>query len=76
MLSPDEIADKLHEASEQFKEFMQREQYAAAKRWHYNCLITADFIELDSAALNRLFGEEGAFPPELVRKAYEKAGAK
>ena len=76
MLSPNEVADKLCEASEQFKEFMLKEQYTAAKWWHHSCIVTAEFIELDGSTMSRLFGEKGAFPPELVRKAYEKAGAK
>ena len=74
MLNPNEITDKLAQAPERFREFMEQEQYTLAKWWHYGCLVTADFIELDNAEMDRLFGEDGAFPPELVKKAYGQAG--
>ena len=74
MLSMVEIVEKLNVAPVQFNQLMQEEKYCAAKWLFYSCMVTAVFIELDEAAMERLFGEDGAFDQELVKKAYEKAG--
>lgn len=74
MLTMNEIVEKLNAAPEQFNKLMQEEKYCAAKWLFYDCMVTAVFIELDEAVMERLFGEQGAFEPELVKKAYEKAG--
>lgn len=74
MLTMNEIVEKLNVAPVQFNRMMQQERYCEAKWLFYNCMVTAVFIELDEAAMERLFGEQGAFKSELVKKAYEKAG--
>lgn len=74
MLTVNEIVEKLNDAPVQFNQLMQEEKYCAAKWLFYKCMATSVFIELDSEAMERLFGENGAFNQELVRKAYEKAG--
>lgn len=74
MLTMNEIVEKLNVAPVQFNRMMQQERYCEAKWLFYNCMVTALFIELDEAAMERLFGEQGVFKPELVKKAYEKAG--
>lgn len=74
MLTINEIVEKLNVAPVQFNQMMQQERYCEAKWLFYDCMVTAVFIELDDDAMKRLFGENGAFAPELVKKAYEKAG--
>ena len=74
MLTMNETVEKLNVAPVQFNQMMQQERYCEAKWLFYDCMVTAVFIELDEEAMERLFGENGAFEPELVKKAYEKAG--
>lgn len=74
MLTMNEIVEKLNIAPVQFNQLMQQERYCEAKWLFYDCMVTAVFIELDEEAMERLFGENGAFAPELVKMAYEKAG--
>ncbi len=74
MLTMNEIVEKLTVAPVQFNQMMQQGHFCEAKWLFYNCMATAVVIELDEAAMERLFGEHGAFEPELVKKAYEKAG--
>lgn len=74
MLNMVKILEKLNVAPVQFNQLMQEEKYCAAKWLFYRCMATAVFIELDNEAMERLFGENGAFNQELVKKAYEKAG--
>lgn len=74
MLSMVEIVEKLNVAPVQFEQLMKEEKYCAAKWLFYSCMVTAVFIELDDTAMERLFGEDGAFNQELVKKAFEKAG--
>lgn len=74
MLTINEIVEKLNVAPVQFNQMMQQERYGDAKWLFYMCMATAVFIELDEEAMERLFGEHGAFEPELVKVAYEKAG--
>lgn len=74
MLSLNEIVNKISAAPEQFEQMMHSGRYSDAKWLFYACIATADFIELDNAAMERLFGDNGAFNPELVKEAYEKAG--
>lgn len=74
MLTINEIVEKLNVAPVQFNQMMQQERYCEAKWLFYDCMVTAVFIELDEEAMERLFGENGAFEQELVKKAYEKAG--
>ena len=64
MLTMNEIVEKLNVAPVQFNRMMQQERYCEAKWLFYNCMVT----------MERLFGEQGAFKPELVKKAYKKAG--
>ena len=74
MLNMMQIVDKLNVAPEQFNQLMQEEKYCQAKWLFYVCLVTAVFVEVDEAVMERLFGENGEFSTELVKKAYEKAG--
>lgn len=74
MLTMNEIVEKLNVAPMQFNQMMEQERYSEAKWLFYMCMAAAVFIELDEDAMERLFGEQGAFEPELVKKAYEKAG--
>lgn len=74
MLVLNEIVEKLNVAPVQFNQLMQEEKYCAAKWLFYDCVATAVVIELDMEAMERLFGENGAFNQELVKIAYEKAG--
>ena len=74
MLSLNEIVNKISAAPEQFEQMMHSGRYSDAKWLFYACIATADFMELDNAAMERLFGDNGAFNPELVKEAYEKAG--
>lgn len=74
MLNLIEIVGRLNAAPVWFKEMMEQERYSDAKWLFYDCMATAVLIELDEAAMERLFGEKGAFEPELVKIAYEKAG--
>lgn len=74
MLNRNEIIEKINAAPEEFGQLMQQEKYCQAKWLFYNCIATAVFVELDTPAMERLFGEHGAFDRELVKKAYEKAG--
>lgn len=74
MLTMNEIVEKLNVAPVQFNQMMQQERFCEAKWLFYDCMVTAVFIELDEEAMARLFGENGAFEQELVKKAYEKAG--
>ena len=74
MLNMIQIVDKLNATPAQFDQLMKEEKYCQAKWLFYDSMVTAVFIEMDEAAMERLFGENGAFTPELVKKAYEKAG--
>lgn len=74
MLNRNEIIEKINAAPEEFGQLMQQKKYCQAKWLFYNCIATAVFVELDAPAMERLFGEHGAFDRELVKKAYEKAG--
>ena len=74
MLSMNEIVNKISAAPAQFEQMISVGRYSEAKWLFYACIATADFIELDNAAMERLFGENGAFKPELVKEAHEKAG--
>ena len=74
MLSLNEIVNKISTAPVQFEQMMESGRYSEAKWLFYACIATADFIELDNVAMERLFGDNGAFKPELVKEAYEKAG--
>ena len=74
MLTINEIVEKLNVAPVQFNQMMQQERYGDAKWLFYDCMATAVVIEMDGEAMERLFGENGAFAPELVKMAYEKAG--
>ena len=74
MLSMNEIADKLFLAPERFNGYMQQGRYCEAKWLFYECIVVAVFAELDNAAMERLFGDDGAFDKELVKLAYVKAG--
>lgn len=74
MLNRNEIIEKINAAPEEFGQLMEQKKYCQAKWLFYNCMATAVFVELDAPAMERLFGDQGAFVPELVKKAYEKAG--
>lgn len=74
MLNLNEIVGRLNAAPVRFKELMEQERYSEAKWLFYDCMATAVLIEMDEAVMDRLFGERGAFEPELVKIAYEKAG--
>lgn len=74
MLTTKEIPEKLYRSAEEFKEYMQQGRYAAARYKYYVAVKTARFVEMDEKALEKLFGENGAFPPELVKKAWEEKG--
>lgn len=75
MLDVEKILEKIAiVAPVQFREMMQKKKYCAAKWLFYDCLVTAVFIELDDVTMEGLFGQQGVFEPELVKKAYEKAG--
>ena len=74
MLTLNEIVDKLTVAPVQFKKMVEQERYSDAKWLFYGCMATAVFIEMDDVAMERLFGEQGAFEPEMVKMVYEKAG--
>lgn len=74
MLNRNEIIEKINASPEEFERLMEQGKYCQAKWLFYNCMATAVFVELDAPAMERLFGDQGAFVPELVKKAYEKAG--
>lgn len=74
MLTANEIVSKIHEQPERFKQLMQEEKYCAAKWCFYSTLVTALFIEMDKPFMERMFGENGLFEEELVRKAFREAG--
>lgn len=74
MLTVTEIVDKLHKQPEEFRRLMQEKKYCAAKWCFYKTMVTAIFIEMDEAFMERMFGKEGLFNEEEVRKAFREAG--
>lgn len=74
MLDEHGVLDKLFKCPESFEKLMEQKQYCAAKWNHHIALATAAFIELDEEHMEMLFGKEGMFNRELVKKAYELGG--
>ena len=74
MSNLNEVVEEIKVAPVKFNQLMEQERYCEAKWLFYGCVKTAAFLELDNVLMKHLFGEQGAFAPELVKKAYEKAG--
>lgn len=72
MLTTTQMPEKLYKAAEEFKKDMEQGNYCKARYTYYRAVIAAKFIELDMEVVEKLFGEGGAFPPELVKKAWEE----
>lgn len=69
-----EVVEEIKAAPVKFNQLMEQERYCEAKWLFYDCVETSVFLELDNTIMEQLFGKQGAFAPELVKKAYEKAG--
>lgn len=74
MLSVTETVEKLYKMPERFEQLMSEKKYYAAKWLHFECLITAIFIEADESFMEKMFGENGLFDRELLKTAYREAG--
>lgn len=74
MLTTTQIPEKLYQKAEEFKKAVQQGQYARARYLYYIAVKVAIFVELDEEAKKKMFGRDGAYPPELAKKAWEEKG--
>lgn len=74
MLTTTQIPEKLYQKAEEFKTAVQQGQHARARYLYYTAIKVAIFVELDEEAKKKLFGQGGAYPPELAKKAWEEKG--